>query len=171
MRRPSRSGSISRTAMSRPIDFVSTPALLVLLLSLGLIVQLALPIPAPIPPRPMRHTAPLLTSLPLEPAPATPALLARPIFNPDRTGSPAGADANAVTLVGIASTGARAAIVLRDGDGGDHVIQLGEAYGPWRLAQAADDGATFQRGGDSVTLRVGASVVLPPNATPAGAKP
>lgn len=145
----------------RPASGELTPALLCLALLGGLAAQLAWPTNTEIPPvtRPMaqRPRSPAAT-----PVPDYQALMAAPLFSPDRR-SLAGGGGDAASavddqrpvLLGVASDRRAGSAVVRGADGGGHVVRLGETWRGWRLAAIGPASAAFDGPGGRVVARIG----------------
>ena len=143
------------------------PVLLAGALMLGLGVQAILPPPAPSgvsTAHPWVERASAVRAASVAPAPppipAYPATSDRPLFVSSRSavmnGTAQGAASGALSLLGVAASGARAAAVLRDSAGQVRAVSLGDAVDGWRLAAVGAEGAVLRRGEVVQTLRVGA---------------
>jgi hypothetical protein len=156
------------------------PAALAIVLVLAAVGQLVLPSGAALPT--VARTAP--QAAPLATAPVRPtlygAIMAHPIFAPDRAPPPAEAEdtgnLNGVTVLGTAIAGKNtAAALVRDSEGEITRVKVGEEVEGWKLVAINKAQLTFDRNGEQRTLAVDISkpVVRRPGApgmpgTPAG---
>lgn len=154
------------------------PALGAGLLAAGLAVQAALPWETPLPPAPAATRA----RLPAAPPPVQPLgdginIRARALFAPGRAYLPGGAAAAAagsaaaapdpareITLIGSARAGRVGVGVFRDGSGQIVTRRVGGRVSGWRLAALSRDRAVLARGGERMTLRLGAGGASAPQA-------
>ncbi|HWA04542.1 MAG TPA: hypothetical protein VG819_13560 [Rhizomicrobium sp.] len=130
----------------------------VLLIAAGL--QLALPSSLELPqvarraaPARAQDTAPAIRQA------AYPAILAHPIFAPDRAPPPVEADASGnlsgYEVIGTAIAGnAAAAAVLRDSGGEMSRVKIGETIDGWKLVSIEPEGLVFDRNGERRSLAV-----------------
>lgn len=150
-------------------------ALLALLLALMLAVQIVLPVERPdapaVPPIPA-HVTPVA----LAAASADPAVSRRSIFRPTRLaasgppGVPAG-PLDGASPVGVIKVRGAARLILQTPDGKSVTLRPGQSWQGWRLVAIGSDDVRFERGGERVTLAVGAAAessnypgYLPPGA-------
>ena len=104
---------------------------------------------------------------------AYPAVMAHPIFAPDRAPPPAEAETagnlSGVEVLGTAIEGkAAAAALVRDSDGTISRVKIGEDIDGWKLVSIAPSELTFDRNGERRSLTVDISA---PKATgPGGTK-
>ncbi len=142
-------------------------AAVVLLAAAGL--QLAMPSSVTLPHEP--RVAPRHVEEAEEPvAGVYTAIMAHPIFAPDRAPPPAEAEASGnlsgVEVLGTAIAGKRAAAaLLRGSDGTLSRVRIGEVIEGWKLVAIAPTELTFDRNGERHTLSVD---VTAPKATAAG---
>lgn len=136
-----------------------TPALLCLALLGGLAAQLAWPTSTEFPPvsRPMAQR---LRSPAATPVPDYPALLAAPLFSPDRRslaggGGAAATDDQRPILLGVALDRGAGSAVIKGADGGAHVVRLGETWRGWRLVSVGVASAAFDGPGGRFITRIG----------------
>ncbi len=165
--------------MPRRIELDPTPALLVGVLVLGLVIQLALPPAAPLTElSPARSPAGSAGAVRLTAmgagygaatSPAYAAILGRPLFSPTRSGATAAlADAapvGALALLGVASDGGRASATLSLAGAAPRSLRLGEAIAGWRLSGVGRDHAILSGDGRVQVLTVGAPPQAPVGAT------
>ena len=154
----------------RRADATLLPAALAALLGLLLVVQLALPSPVELPE--VELTPPIrLRPLPVVPAVADPAIVARPIFAPGRREfvAPAGGAAadRAAPLegarpVGVLTVRGAARVFLQAPDGRVEVVGRGGGYRGWTVTDIGSGRIAVRRGGERATLAVTASA--PPRA-------
>lgn len=123
--------------------------------------QLALPSTVNLPPPPHARTmAPALAATAMRVAPAAyAAIMAHPIFAPDRAPPPAEADASGnlsgYEVLGTAIAGkATAAALLRDSDGEISRVKVGEEIDGWKLVSIAPEELVFDRNGERRSLTV-----------------
>jgi hypothetical protein len=145
-------------------------ASIALLLAVGL--QLALPSSVTLPevPRMASHAAPAV-----EPVNAAfnayNAIMAHPIFAPDRAPPPAEADAagnlSGLEVLGTAIAGKTSAALVRDAEGEFTRVKIGEAIDGWKLVSIEPAQLTFDRNGERRSLTVSATA---PARTGAGVK-
>ena len=153
-----------RLTISRLVDSNAVLVLLGTALVVGVVVQLLIPdsMPAaPTAPRIMRSRA--IAVLQAAQTPAYPEILSHPLFSAERSAaSGASATGGPLSLVGLASAGGRASVVLRASDGSDHVLGAGETLMGWRLAAIGSTSAELQRGAETQVLHVGQGPVSAP---------
>jgi len=130
-------------------------------LVLTAVLQFAVPSSSSLPDQPK-----LAAAHPVEEADATPvapktypAVMAHPIFAPDRAPPPAEADAagnlSGVEVLGTAIRGkVAAAALLRDSDGTISRLKIGEDIDGWKLVSIAPTELTFDRNGERRSLTV-----------------
>jgi hypothetical protein len=137
-------------------------ALLALLLALMVAAQFVLPADRPEPPAVPAAglgTAPVA----LAAASADPALSRRSIFRPTRLaassapGAPAG-PLDGASPAGVVKVRGAARLILQTPDGGTVTLRPGQSWQGWRLIAIGTDSVRFSRGGESVTLDIGAPV-------------
>lgn len=153
--------------MRRPsaVDRTRLPAALSVLLGLGLILAIALPAVTELPP--IATTAPprLPASPTVEPLSMGAAMLAAPIFAPDRQPAKAGSGSAAsaadsglpgVTVVGVVRVGRSVRVLMRDGTA---ILSLapGASVRDWRIVGVDADAITLDRDGDRRRLAIGAA--------------
>ena len=145
----------------RSADAARTPLLLAGALALGLAVQVLLPAP-PLPADALQPLRPALAPPRFaglaQGFPAYAAIAERPLFTPRRSAA-RGADADvapeaALSLLGVAAGGGRAAAVIR-ASGATYVAGAGEAVLGWRVVAIGSESAVVSRNGVSRTLRIG----------------
>jgi len=146
-------------------------AVIALVLAAGL--QLALPSSVDLPARP--HTraaapepAPMVRVAPVVYA----AIMAHPIFAPDRAPPPAEAEASGnlsgYEVLGTAIAGkTAAAAILRDSGGEMTRVKVGEDIDGWKLVSIAPDELVFDRNGERRSLTV--DITAPVKPGPGGA--
>ena len=133
-------------------------AAIALVLAAGL--QLALPTSVTLPARPRAPTAAPVDSNIAHAAPATfTAIMAHPIFAPDRAPPPAEAEASGnlsgYEVLGTAIAGkVAAAALLRDSGGEITRIKVGEVIDGWKLLSIAPQELVFDRNGERRSLTV-----------------
>jgi hypothetical protein len=171
------SASMSPLRIPRPERAEGTvlAALLALLLALMLAAQFVLPAERP--------EAPAVPPAATSPAPATiaaasadPALSRRPIFRAtrlagagaDRSGVPAG-PLDGASPVGVIKVRGAARLILQTPDGKSVTLRPGQSWQGWRLVAIGADDVRFVRGGERVTLAVGAAESNYPGYLPPGA--
>ena len=141
-------------------------AVIALVLAAGL--QLALPSSVDLPARPRAPaatpaTAPMARVVPVVYA----AIMAHPIFAPDRAPPPAEAEAsgnlNGYEVLGTAIAGkAAAAAILRDSGGEMTRVKVGEDIDGWKLVSIAPDELVFDRNGERRSLTVDITAPVKP---------
>jgi hypothetical protein len=143
-----------------------------LVLAAGL--QLALPSAVTLPPHPHAQTAvPTLADAAIRVAPAAyAAIMAHPIFAPDRAPPPAEADASGnlsgYEVLGTAIAGkTAAAALLRDSGGEITRVKVGEEIDGWKLMSIASQELVFDRNGERRSLTV--DMTAPARTGPGGA--
>lgn len=150
--------------LPRPASGELTPALLCVALAGGLAAQLVWPIATEFPPT-LSPPPPRPRSPAAVPVPDYPALLAAPLFSPDRRslGGSGGGVGGVATgdqrpiLIGVASDRRSGTAVIRGGDGAAHVVRLGETWRGWRLVGIGVASAAFDGPGGRFTARIGAA--------------
>jgi hypothetical protein len=138
-----------------------------ILLLLTLMVQVLLPHAQPLPeasalaPRRPRPVVP--------PAmPAYPAILAAPIFSPDRKpgededATPGAGALDGYSALGVALGRGFATAVVKGPDGAAHNLHVGDSLQTWRLISIKSDQLTFQRETVRHVMPVGAAAAAPP---------
>ena len=150
-------------------------ALLALLLALMLVAQFVLPVERPaapaVPPVAAR-AAPVAVAA----ASADPLLQSRSIFRPTRLGGagaggagvPAG-PLDGASPVGVIKVRGAARLILQTPDGKTVTLRPGQSWQGWRLVVIGADTVRFVRGGEQVTLAVGAASSNYPGYLPPGA--
>jgi hypothetical protein len=139
-------------------ELMPAMAATVLLLAAGL--QLALPSGLSLPDAPRRPApAPAREVAVATPPSAYAAILAHPIFAPDRKPPPVEADAsgnlNGYEVLGTAIAGANtAAAILRDSEGEMTRVKVGETIDGWKLVSIAREALVFDRNGERRSLTV-----------------
>ena len=150
-------------------------ALLAVLLVVLLCTQAVLP-----PDRPAQPDVPAVAARPSTPTivavSADPVLTRRAIFQPIRLAS-GGADAALVPVgplegavpAGIVQVRGAARLILQTPDGNSVTLRPGQSWRGWRLTRIGRDEVRFARGGETVTLGLGAanSYSYPGSARPA----
>jgi hypothetical protein len=140
-------------------------ASIALLLAAGL--QLALPSGASLPEF-VRHAPPAAPAV--EPvrvaATAYNAIMAHPIFAPDRAPPPAEADdqsnLSGVEVLGTAIAGKVSAALVRDSDGEFNRIKIGETIDGWKLVSIEAKALVFDRNGERRSLAISATAPTRP---------
>jgi hypothetical protein len=106
---------------------------------------------------------------------AYPAVMAHPVFAPDRAPPPAEAETagnlSGVEVLGTAIAGKTAAAALvRDSDGTISRVKIGEDIDGWKLVSIAPSELTFDRNGErrSLTVDISAPKATGPGATKMG---
>lgn len=136
-------------------------ALLVLLLAAMLLVQLVLPQERPLQPN-VPRAAMRAGPMQIAAVSADPALARRSIFqptplaNPDGAGVPTGPLGGAVPA-GIVRVRGAARLLLQTPDGTSVTLRPGQSWQGWQLTRIGSDDVSFRRGGESVTLGLGAA--------------
>ncbi|HTT99871.1 MAG TPA: hypothetical protein VMF58_17610 [Rhizomicrobium sp.] len=136
-------------------------ASVVLLLAVGL--QFALPSSATLPE--ITRQAPPAALSSVEPVHAAfnayNAIMAHPIFAPDRAPPPAEADEagnlSGVEVLGTAIAGKVSAALVRDADGEFSRIKVGEEIDGWKLVSIGPTDLTFDRNGERKSLQITAT--------------
>lgn len=143
-------------------------AVIALVLAAGL--QLALPSSVNLPARPRAPAAaPVTAQVARQIAVVYPAILAHPIFAPDRAPPPAEAEASGnlsgYEVLGTAIAGkAAAAAILRDSGGEMTRVKVGEDIDGWKLVSIAPDELVFDRNGERRSLTVDITAPAKPGA-------
>lgn len=145
----------------RPGSGALTPALLCVALFAGLAVQVAWPVSTTFPLSERRAAAPMGSPV-AAPIPSYVALLAAPLFSPDRRTAGAGVAVGGATasdgqrpmLIGVASDRRAGSAILRGADGAAHVLRLGETWRGWRLVAVGARGAAFDGPGGRFTAMI-----------------
>ncbi len=135
-------------------------ALLAALLALMLVAQFVLPTDRPDPPA----VPPAgLGAAPVSPsaASADPVLSRRSIFRPTRLAASSAAGAAVGPLDGASPAGVvrvrgAARLILQTPDGNAVTLRPGQSWQGWRLIAIGTDSVRFARGGETVTLDIGA---------------
>jgi hypothetical protein len=141
-------------------------AVIALVLAAGL--QLALPSSVDLPARPRAPAATPATAPMVRTAPAVyAAIMAHPIFAPDRAPPPAEAEAsgnlNGYEVLGTAIAGkTAAAAILRDSGGEMTRVKVGEDIDGWKLVSIASDELIFDRNGERRSLTVDITAPVKP---------
>jgi general secretion pathway protein N len=121
-------------------------------------VQLAMPSAAALPEKPQKVAAQQTADESPRPAPQIyRAIMAHPIFAPDRAPPPVEADAagnlNGVEVLGTAIAGSSAAAALvRDSEGNFTRLKVGEEIEGWKLVSIEPKELVFDRNGERRTL-------------------
>lgn len=128
-----------------------------LLLAAGL--QLALPSNLTLPRVPHSAAAPVREAVTPDPPAAYAAILAHPIFAPDRAPPPVEADASGnlsgYEVLGTAIEGkTAAAAIVRDSGGEMTRVKVGESIDGWKLVSIEPQGLVFDRNGERRSLSV-----------------
>jgi hypothetical protein len=136
-------------------------------LVLTAVLQLAVPSSTALPERPRLapRAAEQADATPVAPT-TYPAVMAHPIFAPDRAPPPAEAEntgnLSGVEVLGTAIAGTRAAAALvRDTDGTISRVKIGEEIDGWKLVSIAPTELTFDRNGERRSLTVEISAPRP----------
>ncbi|MFZ0267899.1 hypothetical protein, partial [Caulobacter sp.] len=147
------------------------PALTCLALVAAIALQLALPggdMPAEAAGLAPRRSRPLVAT----PTPDYAAILAAPVFSPDRInhdnapgGGNGGVTSGALTLVGVTTGGRFPSAVLRAADGATAVARPGQTFAGWRVTSVGPGAVRLSGAAGRVTLRV-ADSASPTNAQP-----
>jgi hypothetical protein len=162
----------SELVSRRNPELAPAAAAALLLILAGL--QLAIPFGASLPERPRAPAAPPRLEDPIRPAPATyAAIMAHPIFAPDRLPPPAEAESSGnlsgYEVLGTAIRGnVAAAALLRNSAGQISRAKIGEVVDGWKLVSIAPQELVFDRNGERRSLtvnitapaRTGASTVM-----------
>jgi len=138
-------------------------ALLAVLLALMLVSQFAAPPERPdlpdVPPAARRSEPVTIAAMS-----ADPVLARRLIFQPTRLGGRSAEAAgvpsgplNGATPAGIVRVRGASRLVLQTPDGGSVTLRPGQSWQGWRLIAIAADEVRFARGGETVTLGLGAA--------------
>lgn len=177
LRSPRPSGSASRLSPEL------VPAILAVVLLAAAGAQFAMPAALDLPR--VAHAKPAKTASadddddsagPAAPArPAYRAIMAHPIFAPDRAPPPAEAEASSnlsgVEVLGTAIAGkTAAAALLRESDGTFARVKVGEEIEGWKLVSIAPDELVFDRNGERRSLQVDTEK-LKASAPKAGVRP
>lgn len=145
------SGSTSR----RSPELVPALAAIVLLLAAG--VQFAMPATLDLPNVPRTKPASVQDAASVAPQ-AYQAVLAHPIFAPDRAPPPAEAasagNLNGVEVLGTAIAGNRMAALVRESDGTFARVKVGDEIEGWKLLSIAPQELVFDRNGEHRSLSV-----------------
>jgi len=132
------------------------PAYAALALMFALALQLMLP-DAPLPETAGRVPH-VMTTLPQGTAIASDAILAHPIFAPDRRPDPndriGPAASGDLVLLALAQSGGRSVALVRGGDGEVHRVLEGQEIDGWKFVSIADGGAVLERNGLTRSLPV-----------------
>jgi general secretion pathway protein N len=144
--------------LPRPGSGAFTPALLCLVLLAGLAAQVAWPVETAFAPRERGTIAPARSPV-ASPVPDYAALIARPLFSPDRrtTGGGSGEtspDAHRPSLVGVVSDQRAGSAVVRGADGAAQVVRVGQAWRGWRLVSVGRRTAIFDGPGGRVVAAI-----------------
>mgnify|MGYP001555719857 FL=1 len=146
-------------------------AAITLVLAAGL--QLALPSGVRLPPHPRAASSPPVQDDAVRVAPATyAAIMAHPIFAPDRAPPPAEAEASGnlsgYEVLGTAIAGKTAAAALVQDSGGEITrVKVGEEIDGWKLLSIAPQELVFDRNGERRSLTV--NITAPTKTGPGGA--
>jgi hypothetical protein len=153
------------------------PAMAAIVLALAAVLQVVVPSSTTLPDRP-KPAAPR-EGAEADATPvvrAFPAVMAHPIFAPDRAPPPAEAETagnlSGVEVLGTAIEGKTAAAALvRDSDGTISRVKIGEDIDGWKLVSIAPSELTFDRNGErrSLTVDISAPKSTGPGATKMGA--
>jgi len=135
------------------------PAIAAALLILAAVAQFALPSSAAVPPR---HRATASQGSALETTRPIPqmyrAIMAHPIFAPDRAPPPAESDdasnLSGVEVLGTAIAGKSAAALVRDSEGTFSRVKVGEEIEGWKLVSIESKLLIFDRNGERRTLNL-----------------
>jgi hypothetical protein len=147
-----------------------------IVLVLAAVLQLAVPSSTTLPdrPKPVAQATEEADAAPVAAA-AYPAIMAHPIFAPDRAPPPAEAETagnlSGVEVLGTAIAGKRAAAaLLRDSDGTISRVKIGEDIDGWKLVSIAPTELTFDRNGErrSLTVEISAPRPTGPGSTKMG---
>ncbi len=94
------------------------------------------------------------------------AIMAHPIFAPDRAPPPAEADAegnlSGVEVLGTAIAGKISAALVRDADGDFNRIKIGEEIDGWKLVSIEPTALVFDRNGERRSLAISATAPMRP---------
>ncbi|WP_073975313.1 hypothetical protein [Erythrobacter donghaensis] len=137
-------------------------ALLALLLALMLAAQFVLPAERPDPPA-VPPAGSGAASVAIAAVSADPALAARALFRPTRLaassaeGAPSGPLGGA-SAAGIVRVRGAPRLILQTPDGKSVTLRPGQSWQGWRLVGIGTDSVRFARGGESVTLGLGAQL-------------
>lgn len=97
------------------------------------------------------------------------AIMAHPIFAPDRAPPPAEADAagnlSGVEVLGTAIAGKVSAALVRDADGEFNRLKIGEAIDGWKLVSITPTELVFDRNGERRSLAITAMAPTRPGMT------
>jgi hypothetical protein len=149
------------------------PAVAVAVLVLAAGVQIAMPSAAAVPARPHVAAAAPTTDT-ARPIPQMyRAIMAHPIFAPDRAPPPAEADdasnLSGVEVLGTAIAGKSAAALVRDSEGTFTRVKVGEEIEGWKLVSIEKQLLVFDRNGERRTLNLDVARLKSQPATGPGA--
>ena len=145
----------------RSDDGTILPAVLVGVLTVTLALQLALTSAGEPEPddTPVRAAVGRSVAVPpFRAAVADPAIRARPIFAPNRSGSTSGGASDPLAgaqVAGSWSVGRQTILVLRLADGRTRNLRVGQSVNRWVLAAVAADGARFVHDGKRIVVPFG----------------
>lgn len=133
------------------------PAATAIVAGVMLLGQIVLPIGEPDLPTAAIPSAANLRPMPaIAAVPAYPAIVAAPVFTPDRSGAAGSGEAASGDLILLGTvTTRRSAVAVLQTDAGPQSVPIGRTFGPWRLVGVGRDHATFVSAAGSRTVRIG----------------